>query len=520
MILLIVVLLRIQVFASSEISTLLCGNLNEDLPKVEYSKYFSNYFRETIDVEKNNTFFKGLRKRFGKCKSSRFEKDSDKSFFVNLQSERAMIRLKLFINGKKEITGLWVDNVETSSRKLEEKVDYVCSSLKKGAELNYEKNFDKSFIEAVSEETVKSIFSNILKEHGECKSVDLSVIDEFSGTFITMHRSDLKFTISIDPKNYKIIGLLYKGVNLPKVKIESTTQLKKLLENMPGDTQILFKELGGKEIISRNLNQPFALGSAFKLYILLALDEKISKGEASWDDLLEIKEEFKSLPSGEMQNLKAGEKRTLFFFARKMIEISDNTATDHLLQFVGREVVEKLLKRLGVVHSGNSPFLSTMEMFRTRAFFKPADAKKYESSSREEKLEMLKSLSNKPYEEFIKAIQKWGNNPLYIDKIEWFSSANEMCNLFEVLNKRESEEVRKILAYNTPFVSKDGATYAGYKGGSEPGVITMNYLLEKNDKSFCFIFGQNNTKKALNQDYFFSVTEGSLEYLLNKKGKK
>ncbi|MEZ4462635.1 MAG: serine hydrolase [bacterium] len=62
---------------------------------------------------------------------------------------------------------------------------------------------------------------------------------------------------------------------------------------------------------------------------------------------LTIKDALKSLPSGVLQDKPAGEKVTVKEAASKMISISDNTATDHLLNLVGRANVEAWVKTSG-----------------------------------------------------------------------------------------------------------------------------------------------------------------------------
>lgn len=512
------ILFQVSTFAGQiEIKNTLCRNFSEDISIEIYEKVYSESFRKEFNVEKNNSFFKGLKEDFGKCVSSEVTKLDQDRFNATIYTDSVRVIFRVHINKNYKITGLWVEKISTISNTLEEKIAYICTLLNGKEEINYKENFHASFREAIPLEKIKGIFDHIFKEYGKCRDVEVSITSRSSADFLTLHSKKLKFTINIDTKSSLITGLLYKGEEIEEIQIESIKDLDNHLKSLPGKSQFLFKEMGGKVLFKKNSQGPFPLGSAFKLYILLALQEKINENEAKWTDLLEIKDKLKSLPSGEMQNLKEGEKRELFFFARKMIEVSDNTATDHLLEYVGRENVENILKRLGVDHSGNKPFLSTMDMFRTRAFFSKNDVKNFIQANRKERLLKLELLKTKSDSEFITGLKKWGNNPLYIREIEWFSSANEMCKLYEELDRVKSENIRKILSYNTPFVTKDIASYAGYKGGSEPGVLAMTYILEKGSKKYCFIAAQNNSKESIKEGHFFSLIEGALKYFLKTK---
>ena len=84
-------------------------------------------------------------------------------------------------------------------------------------------------------------------------------------------------------------------------------------------------------------DESLAIGSTFKLWILGALGEAVRAGDLRFEDTLAVRDEWKSLPSGTMQFEPAGKAFTLREYAEKMISISDNTATDHLLYAVGRE---------------------------------------------------------------------------------------------------------------------------------------------------------------------------------------
>ena len=106
------------------------------------------------------------------------------------------------------------------------------------------------------------------------------------------------------------------------------------------------------------------IGSAFKLYVLGAVAAMIESGEIDWDDSVEIRDELDSLPSGTTQDEPAGSTLSMRDLATRMISISDNTATDHLIDLVGRDQVEQALVTLG--HSNpaaTTPMLTTREMF-------------------------------------------------------------------------------------------------------------------------------------------------------------
>ena len=87
------------------------------------------------------------------------------------------------------------------------------------------------------------------------------------------------------------------------------------------------------------------------------------------------------------------------------------------------------------------------------------------------------------------------------------------------LASRNSPQVREILAKNAPFAhAGDQAShwaYAGYKGGSEPGVLSMTYLLRRDDgKWFVVSLGFNAAEGGtLDDAKILNVALGVIELL-------
>src|SRR5690625_1642615 len=125
--------------------------------------------------------------------------------------------------------------------------------------------------------------------------------------------------------------------------------------DLPGDVSLLVVSDDGI-LASIDPDVPLAVGSTFKLAIAAALQDLVAYEFASWDDVVTLEANDISLPSGILQDWPVGTPLTLQSLATLMISVSDNTATDALLRYVGREGVE-------MYSALNSPFLSTREAF-------------------------------------------------------------------------------------------------------------------------------------------------------------
>jgi beta-lactamase class A len=279
-----------------------------------------------------------------------------------------------------------------------------------------------------------------------------------------------------------------------------------------------FIDADAKPVHAVNAGQRLAIGSAFKLYILGELARQVAAGTASWDEELAIEEGWKSLAGGDMWRLPAGTRRSLRTYAEQMISVSDNTASDHLLFFLGRENVEAAQATMG--HGDprvNVPFLSTREWLVFKLASSEADIDAYLTAPVAEKRRILA-------EEVATVAVSAGEatswqTPRRIEEIEWFASAEDLGRAMAALLgwSRQSglEPVAEILAIN-PGLPFDPATwaYVGYKGGSEPGVLNLTWLLQRADgRTFVMTAGLNDPRASLDETQAFLLLQSAARLL-------
>jgi beta-lactamase class A len=139
---------------------------------------------------------------------------------------------------------------------------------------------------------------------------------------------------------------------------------------LPGNVGFLVTEITGdgvKPLFGQNENERFAIGSSFKLFILGTLTAEVNADRRQLENIMRLKPEWVGPPSSELGGWPMGSPVTLHTLALKMISISDNTATDHLLHLLGREAIEKQMAVMGHKHpEWNRPLLSTREMTELR----------------------------------------------------------------------------------------------------------------------------------------------------------
>jgi beta-lactamase class A len=224
------------------------------------------------------------------------------------------------------------------------------------------------------------------------------------------------------------------------------------------------------------------IGSAFKLWVLAALTQKIHDGELSWNEPITIQDELDSLPSGTTQDDADGSTQSVRALAERMISISDNTATDHLLARVGREAVERAVSATGHAHPEvNRPLLSTREFFILKFGADTALRQEYLAADEAGRRELLESrVASAQLPELDELTAAFARGPLLIDELEWFAAPVDLCRVLLTLST--DRDAREILASNPGVPAAPGRwSYLGFKGGSEPGVLTAAWQHESAD---------------------------------------
>ncbi len=342
--------------------------------------------------------------------------------------------------------------------------------------------------------------------------------------FIRETQSDtvVKVGFTIDPIDKRITGFLVQPAPAFGDRAESWEALTDRLKELSGTTSVGAWQLTNgrlRPVFEHGADNRLAIGSTFKLYILGALSKLIAQDKAAWDEKLAITEDLKSLPSGTMQNEAAGSEFTLLHFATLMISISDNTATDHLLHRVGRERVEQHMATLHADPSRNLPFLTTQEMFKVKLSGDPELPAAYGGADEKARRAMLADGGRVANAKADLSLASMWLVPIEIERVEWFATAEECADSMVALWKLSKQDglgpIVGVLSAN-PGIPIDQEIWQQilFKGGSEPGVINLTWLLEHADgRVFVLSLGWNNPEALVNQDVIIERAFDALHLL-------
>jgi beta-lactamase class A len=368
--------------------------------------------------------------------------------------------------------------------------------------------FAAQFLAAVPPAQFAQITKQLTDQFGPAIAVEY--LEQTSPTTasigIRFERAIGRGIIAIEPQApNKITGLVlrqFDPLNDSAAKIEAD------LSALPGKVNAFFGPIDGSTaIVSLGDDEALAIGSTFKLFVLSALARQIENGERQWSDIVPLTR--RSFPSGRMQDWPDSSPVTLHTLATMMISISDNTATDQLIAILGRETIEQELFKIGIDNpQRNLPLLSTVELFALKS--SPENMRKYIEADESRKRFILQDFlddtdgdaRNLPTPNF--------TEPRAIDTLEWFANPQDIRRLMARLASSSDDQTRAILAVNPALpesVRADWA-YVGFKGGSEPGVLNLSWLLtDKAGQDHVLTMSWNNPQAAVDDTQFELIAQ-------------
>lgn len=125
-------------------------------------------------------------------------------------------------------------------------------------------------------------------------------------------------------------------------------KIKEEIDKFKGVCGVVIKNENTKEYYAYNEEIVFPSASIIKLSILLELFKRIEKGEFNLEDSVTIREEDKTGGFGVLKELDCNVNLTIKDIATLMIILSDNVATNKLINILNMESINSTAKELGM----------------------------------------------------------------------------------------------------------------------------------------------------------------------------
>jgi beta-lactamase class A len=257
----------------------------------------------------------------------------------------------------------------------------------------------------------------------------------------------------------------------------------------------------------------------FKLFILGAVANAVHHHTISWNQKVTITAAIKTGGSGTLQTVPDGTTMTVQQVAITTISVSDNTGADLLLKLVGRSAVEAQVRAWTAHPWRDIPFLTAKELFALKYSDFPTLAQHYLALGPTKRAAYLTST----IDAVSASTEHSGADPVDINAIEWFASANDLCRTFSGLATLEATPglgpLNTVLSANNGGIGLSPTTWPRiwFKGGSEPGVLTLGYLARDNQGHTYVVIAltENPTQPlgAASTDQLLAVVAGSFGLL-------
>ncbi|MFV0307214.1 MAG: serine hydrolase [Desertimonas sp.] len=320
---------------------------------------------------------------------------------------------------------------------------------------------------------------------GDWTMSDVEVLNpRWATAIITGPNGELLVDVEIDDAG-QIAALIFENAGLR----EPPTSMEDLLSQLGAGgerTALVVADIVDGNCVATtdsNADQVMPIASGFKLYVLGAVAGAILDGELTWEQEVTIRPELRSpwVPLA----VADGDTMTVRDLAQIMIEVSDNTATDHLMDLVGRDAVEAMLTTFGHHDPAiTTPMLMTREMSVLKTHpelldrFAAAD-----EATRREILATEVAAAPTPGDDNVWSV------PRAVFEVEWFATPNDLCRALAGLHAMSAEPglepIAQIMSTN-PGMITDPARIdtVWFKGGSEPGVLVGAWLAQRTDGSW------------------------------------
>jgi beta-lactamase class A len=237
----------------------------------------------------------------------------------------------------------------------------------------------------------------------------------------------------------------------------------------------------GETVAAHQADTPLSVGSAAKLAVLQAVQQEVSRQHLRWDTVVPLKARWRSLPSGQLQHWPAGTPVTVATLAHLMISVSDNTATDALIDQVGRAAVETITPR-------NTPFLDTRELFHLKATAHAPQQVQWITGNHDTRRALLETIAQAP----LVTVSDLSTTPAH--DVGWLLSAHELCQLLENTAGLPSLHINP-----GPTPRNDWQSVA-FKGGSDTGVLNLSSRLVGHDGRTHCVVATWNHRQALEDE--------------------
>jgi Beta-lactamase enzyme family len=364
-------------------------------------------------------------------------------------------------------------------------LEWFAARLNEGsvAAEDYSARFVDEFQARVPFETAfLPVFAGMESGAGEWRLIGLDLAGSRGEGLLAAAGERMRVQIEVEPEPpHRIVDLLVQPVMISN----PPTRYEEVVDPLRRYGQIGFLAADVTDgscagsLFESGADEVFPIAGASRLYVVAAVARAVAAGSLSWDSPVTIEDRLRSHPQGVLRLVEAGESRTVGELLFMSLARSDNGATDHLLETIGREEVERVLESSGnSAVARNLPFLATRQVAALKIGSERGRLAEYAGAPESARVEILES-----FEETGLGAIEIPSQPVEVDTVEWFASPGDLCELmvglWDLAQLPGMEPLAAALT-DEPGIAPQAGRWSRvwFAGGSEPGVLTLVWLTE------------------------------------------
>jgi hypothetical protein len=341
-------------------------------------------------------------------------------------------------------------------------------------------------------------------------------------------RNAYRVLLTTDKSSGRIRSLFFEPAWHERLRSPGWESLDERIALLPGRVALgayevvpdMGERLRPQPVHTVNPQEPLPISDAARLAVAATVAGFIARSHrVAWEEEFSIQDRLKSLPPGPTRTAPQGSTASLARLVELALVQRDNSATDHLMDFVSRVGVENYLRPLLASPDATFPFLSTLEAFKIKLGEDEGLARRYAGMDITGRLVALDEGG-----EVFRAVPNEGRfrtweGPIAVNDAGWFLSADDMGRLLadvaRLTDRPGMEPLWNALARGqAPELDHRVWTRVGFVGGSEPGVLSMNWLLMRADgRRFALVLTWADAEARLPQGLGYMVAGAAARLL-------
>ena len=141
------------------------------------------------------------------------------------------------------------------------------------------------------------------------------------------------------------------GQLTPQQAAALDSRIRARVAGFPGHVALHAKNLQTGAEFSLNADEQVRTASTIKLPILCALHDQVAQGKVKWDEELTLTEADTVSGSGILREFSPGTRHRVRVVANLMIVVSDNTATNLILNRITADAVNEYMVKMGILNT-------------------------------------------------------------------------------------------------------------------------------------------------------------------------